>query len=341
MPAQPRRNRSAPPAVTLADVARAAGVSEITVSRVARGHGAIAPETRARVEAAIAQAGYVPNRLAGGLASAGSALVGVVLPSLANSVFPDVLRGLTAALDGGGLRAVVAVTDYDLDAERDAVAALLAWRPAALVVAGLEHREATTLMLKASGVVVVELMDVEGEPIDLAVGMSHTAAGAAAGRRLVERGRRRIGYVGHGRQDLRAAKRRAGLQAALAENGLSLAGVAQAEGPSSVVSGREATASLLRERPDLDAIVFSNDDMALGGVFHGMSEGLAVPERLALIGFNGLDLAAALPQPLTTVRTFRADIGRIAGEAILARRKGLEPPRIADLGFEIVAGGTA
>ena len=335
-----RRRARPPSAVTLADVARAAGVSEITVSRVVRAHGPIASETRAKVEAAIARVGYVPNRLAGGLASAGSDLVGVVLPSLSNSVFPDVLRGLTFALGAGGLRAVMAVTDYDLDAERDAVAALLAWRPAALVVAGLEHRPETFDMLKASGVTVIELMDIEGEPIGLAVGMSHTAAGAAAARRLVTRGRTRIGYVGHGAQDLRAAKRRAGLEAALAKIDLRLEGARVAPGPSSVAAGREALAALLAERPTLDAVVFSNDDMALGGAFHCMAAGVAVPERLALIGFNGLDLAAALPRPLTTVRTARERIGRIAGEHVLARRRGEEPPRLTDTGFERVAGGT-
>lgn len=334
-----RRLRSAGP-VTLADVARAAGVSEITVSRVVRARGPIAPETRARVEAAIARVGYVPNRLAGGLASAGSDLVGVVLPSLSNSVFPDVLRGLNAALGAGGLRTLVAVTDYDLDAEREAVTALLAWRPAALIVAGLEHRPETAALLKASGVTVVELMDVEGEPIDLAVGMSHTAAGAAAARRLVSRGRSRIGYVGHGAKDLRAAKRRAGLEAALAKVGLRLEGARRTDDSSSVASGRAALACLLAERPDLDAVVFSNDDMALGGVFHCMAEGVAVPDRLALIGFNGLDLAAALPRPLTTVRTAREDVGRIAGEHVLARRRGEEPPDVTDVGFELVAGAT-
>lgn len=335
----PRRLRSAS-AVTLADVARAAGVSEITVSRVVRAHGPIAQDTRAKVEAAIARVGYVPNRLAGGLASAGSDLVGVVLPSLSNSVFPDVLRGLNAALGTSGLRTLVAVTDYDLEAERAAVAALLAWRPSALVVAGLEHRPETADMLNASGVTVVEIMDIEGEPIDLAVGISHTAAGAAAARRLIARGRSRIGYVGHGAQDLRAMKRRAGLESALTKVGLRLDGVRLTTSASSVGSGRTALAELLGERPNLDAIVFSNDDMALGGVFHCMAEGVSVPERLALVGFNGLDLAAALPRPLTTVRTARAEIGRIAGEHILARRRGEEPPRLTDVGFELVAGAT-
>lgn len=335
----PRRLRAAS-AVTLADVARAAGVSEITVSRVVRAHGPIAAETRAKVEAAIARVGYVPNRLAGGLASAGSDLVGVVLPSLSNSVFPDVLRGLNEALGVAGLRTVAAVTDYDLDVEGEAVAALLAWRPAAIVLAGLEHRPATVAMLQGCGVTVVELMDVEGEPIDLVVGMSHTAAGAGVARRLLARGRSRIGYVGHAAKDLRALKRRAGLEGALAKVGLRLEGVRVTEEASSVASGRAALAQLMAERPSLDAVAFSNDDMALGGVFHAMAENVAVPERLAIIGFNGLDLAAALPRPLTTVRTARETIGRIAGEHVLARRRGEEPPRVTDVGFEIIAGAT-
>ncbi|GLK81009.1 LacI family DNA-binding transcriptional regulator [Methylopila turkensis] len=328
-------------AATLADVARAAGVSEITASRVVRGRGPISAATRAKVEAAIAAVGYVPNRLAGGLASAGSNLVGVVLPSLSNSVFPDVLSGLNGAIAGERLRTLVAVTDYDLDAERDAVAALLAWRPAALVLVGLEHRPETREMLAASGATIIELMDIEGDPVDLAVGLSHTAAGAAAARRLLARGRSRIGYVGHGAGDLRAAKRRAGLEAALKRDAnLTLAGAHVVDAPSSVGAGRAALAALLEVAPELDAVVFSNDDMALGGAFHCMAAGVDVPDRLALVGFNGLELANALPKPLTTVRTARGEIGRIAGEVLCARLRGETPPKVTDVGFDVVAGGT-
>ncbi len=148
--------------ITLADVAREARVGESTVSRVLRSHGSFSEKTRARVEEAVARLGYVPNRIAGTLASTGSRLIGIVIPSLTNIVFPDLLRGATAALDQEGFQSVIAVTDYDQDREEALVGSLLSWRPAGLIVTGLEHNPGTRRRLAASGVRVAELLDTDG-----------------------------------------------------------------------------------------------------------------------------------------------------------------------------------
>lgn len=328
--------------VTLSDVAREAGVGESTVSRVLRNQGSFSKRTQDRVAEAVARLGYVPNRLAGRLAGSGSTagakLVGIVIPSLTNIVFPDLLRGATAVLDRGGFQSVIGVSDYDPEREEALIGALLSWRPAGLIVTGLEHTPGALARLRASGIRIVEMIDTDGAGLDIVVGFSNRAVGCDSARHLLARGYRRIGYVGHDiAQDLRAAKRLAGFCEMLREAGCPLAEREIASGPSSAAAGREALARLIARRPDLDAVYFSNDDMALGGYFHCLADGIPVPGRLALFGFNALDIAAALPQPLTTIRTPRLEIGAAAAERLAADG----PAETVDLGYELIAGATA
>ena len=196
-------------------------------------------------------------------------------------------------------------------------------------------------MLANSGVRVAELMDIDSEAIDIAVGMSHRGAGYDSGRHLVACGYRRIGYVGHDwLSDSRARLRFDGLCLALAESGVPLVDLELFDGGSSMIAGRRTLETLLARSPDLDAVAFSNDDMAIGGVFHCLATGITLKEKLAIFGFNGLEVGATLPQPLSTVRSNRFDIGRIAVEKIL------ENPQeggavVIDTGYEIVVGATA
>lgn len=328
--------------VTLADVALLAQVSEVTVSRILRNHGPIAPDTRERVMAAVRETGYVPNRLAGGLASSGSKLVGVIVPSLTNIVFPEVLGGIRSALEGTGFQAVIAVSDYDLGTEQELIAALLAWKPEAMVIAGLDHTDMARAMLVGSGVRIAEVMEIDSQPIDLAVGLSHRQAGFDTGQYLLARGYRRFGYVGHDwLADHRAKLRHDGLVAALAQANVELLETCRFAGPSSIGAGRDSLAEILARRRDLDVVVFSNDDMTTGGVFHCLGAGIRPKQDLALFGFNGLDVGQALPTPLSTMRSNRFLIGKTAIEKLLAQRVRPDTHEIIDTGYEIMAGATA
>ena len=328
--------------ITLADVAKLAGVSEITVSRIMRDKGPIAAATRARVMEAVRAVGYVPNRVAGSLASAESNLIGVVIPSLSNIVFPEVLQGIHHALSRSAFQPVVAVTDYNIDTEETLVRSLLAWKPAAMIITGSDHTAATRLMLSDSGIRVAELMDIDPPPIDLAVGLSHRQAGYDTGRYLIEKGYRRFGYVGHDwTADKRARVRFDGLMAALADAGVSLQAKALANEASSTLAGQAMTRALLEAAPDVQVAVYSNDDMAVGGVFHCLGAGISVPEGLAIFGFNGLDIGRSLPQPLSTIRSNRFVIGKTAAEKILASPGRPAAPEVIDTGYEIFVGATA
>lgn len=315
-----------------------AGVGESTVSRVLRNHGSFSAETRERVMDAVERLGYVPNMIAGTLASAVSRLVGIIVPSFANIVFADVLRGADAALAACGHRSVVGISEYDLEREEALIASMLAWRPAAILLAGLEHTERARSLLAGAGGRVAEMLDLDGAGVDLVVGFATAETGRASARHLVGRGYRRIGYVGHDlARDTRAAKRLAGFEAALTESGLALADRELSEAPSSVESGRDGLERLLDRRPDLDAVYFSNDDMAVGGYFLCLSRGIAIPGRLALFGYNGLDIARLTPQPLATIRTPRVLVGETAARLALSGA----PARRVDVGFELIEGATA
>ena len=328
--------------VTVRDVARRAGVSDSTVSRIMRNQGLVAVATRERVMESVQALGYVPNRIAGSLASLESRLVGVVIPSLSNIVFPEVLQGINAALAGTDHQAVISVTEYDLDREEVAVRNLLAWQPAAMLIAGATHTAATRRMLVQSGIRIVEFMEIDTPPIDASVGLSHVAAGRASARHLIARGYRRFGYVGYGgTADIRARMRHDGLCAGLAEAGLTLEGAVVSDGQTSVGKGRAQTAELRALAPEIEVMVYSNDDMAVGGLFHCLGAGISVPGELALFGFNGLDIGRALPQPLSTIRSNRFAIGRQAVEVILAASTRPAQTSVIDTGFEVFAGATA
>ncbi|MGV8989338.1 MAG: LacI family DNA-binding transcriptional regulator [Cypionkella sp.] len=327
--------------ITVREVALQADVSESTVSRIMRNQGLVAEATRTKVMETVRALGYVPNRIAGSLASLDSHLVGVVVPSLSNIVFPEVLQGINAGLKATNYQSVISVSDYDMDREETLVRGILAWQPAAILITGFDHTVATRRMLDQSGVRVVEMMDIDSAPIDVAVGMSHRKAGYAAGQYLIAKGYRRFGYVGHDwTSDRRARLRYDGLSEALSAAGLSIVAHAIADGPSSVSTGREQTAQLCG-MAKVDVAVYSNDDMAVGGVFYCQGAGIRLPDQLAIFGFNGLEIGRELPQPLSTVRSNRFLIGQRAIESILETLERPDTKTTIDTGFEIYPGMTA
>ena len=228
--------------LTLRDVSEASGVSEMTVSRVLRNRADVSVSTREKVLAAAKQLGYVPNKIAGALASQRVNLVGVVIPSLSNMVFPEVLGGVSAALEDSGLQPVFGATDYKAEREENVIYEMLSWRPSGMIVAGLEHTEAARAMLANSGIPIVEIMDIDGEPVDSMVGISHRRAGREMAQTILAAGYKKIGFLGSKMpDDHRARKRLEGFTEALKEAGQDLAEVEHYAGGSSMAKGREMT----------------------------------------------------------------------------------------------------
>ena len=303
--------------LTLRDVSEASGVSEMTVSRVLRNRGEVSDKTRVRVLAAAKELGYVPNKIAGALASNRVNLVAVIIPSFKNMVFPEVLTGINEVLEGTGLQPVVGVTDYLPEKEEKVLYEMLSWRPSGVIIAGLEHSEASIAMLKSAGIPVVEIMDTDGKPVDAMVGISHRRAGREMARAIVKAGYRHIGFMGTKMPlDHRARKRFEGFTEALAKDGIEIDDREFYSGGSALAKGREMTKAMLDRSPDLDFLYYSNDMIGAGGLLYCLDNGIDVPGKLGLAGFNGVELLDGLPVRLATMDACRREIGRRAAEII-------------------------
>lgn len=308
---------------TLEEVAAAAGVSKMTASRALRGARDVSAASIEKVKRAAEQLGYVGNQLALSLSSRRTNLIGVVIPSMSNIVFPEVLGGISSGLEGSGLQPVFGVSDYDAEKERDIIRNMLSWQPSALIVTGLDQPDETKRLLRQTDIPVIQIMDLDGEPVDFVVGLSHTQAGRDMAEAILQSGRRKIGYIGSAvDRDKRALKRRAGFEAVLAEQGVTPMAAETSLDASSSRLGRDLTESLLQRQPDLDCLYYSNDDMAAGGLFACIKLGRKVPDDILIAGFNGLEIANALPVRIATSFSPRRAIGEKAAQLALAAMRG-------------------
>lgn len=331
------------PNLTLRDVSEASGVSEMTVSRVLRNRGEVSEKTREKVLKAAREMGYVPNKIAGALASNSVNLVGVIIPSLSNMVFPEVMMGISSVLDDTPLQPVVGVSGYEPEKEERVIFEMLSWRPTGLIVAGLEHTDAARTMMQNSGIPIVEIMDVDGTAIDACVGISHERAGRETAKEILKRGYRKIGFLGTKMPlDHRARKRFEGFKSVLSEAGLSLADEEYYSGGSALAKGREMTEAILTRSKELDFLYYSNDMIGAGGLLYCTEAGYDVPGDIGLAGFNGLELLDGMPKQLATMDSCRVEIGQKAAELIAdaLSKPSMSPDRRVELAPVFAPGQT-
>lgn len=299
----------------------------MTASRALRGAADVSEKNVEKVLRASEQIGYVTNHLATSLSSRTTNLIGVIVPSLSNVVFAEVLAGISDAIRDSGKQAVFGVSDYDGEIERGIIRDMLSWRPAAMIVTGFEQSLQAVKLLEGAGIPVAQIMDVDGDVIDINVGLSHIDAGRDMARALIDHGRSRFAYIGSAlEKDIRARKRMEGFREELHRGGLELVEVKTDPGFSSLALGRELTLQMLAEERNIDCIYYSNDDLAAGGLFAAMAAGLKVPDDLVVAGFNGLEFLEGLPVRLATTRSPRRQIGFEAARVLLeAMERPLSP----------------
>ncbi|WP_294764690.1 LacI family DNA-binding transcriptional regulator [uncultured Rhodoferax sp.] len=322
--------------VTLSDVAQLAGVSPITVSRALRGERAVAPELVAKVQAAADRLGYVPNPAARALASGQSSHVAVLIPMLSNALFVDLLEALQQTLRQAGYQTLIGITHYDPSEEETLLREQLLHRPAGLIVTGLERSDTTRHLIAQSGVPCVHLMTAQAPEGAYCVGFSQRDAGHDLTRHLLEQGHRRIAFAA-AQLDPRALQRLEGWRQALQAAGRYDATLEWLNPAGSSLSlGARMFEQIMGQQPAVDAIFFCNDDLAQGALLAALRLGIAVPQRVAIAGFNDLTGSDQMLPPLTTVRTPRAEIGQAAGQMLVALMQGetVATPRI-DLGYTL------
>jgi LacI family gluconate utilization system Gnt-I transcriptional repressor len=319
-------------------VARIAGVSPITVSRALNTPDQVSPETLARVQEAVSRTGYVPNRVAGGLASSRNRLVAAIVPTIASPMFLETVHALTDALAAEGYQVMLGESGYDGTREDALLDAIIGRRPDGVVLTGVMHSPEGRRRLAAAGVPVVETWDLTPTPIDMLAGFSHEKVGAATAEYLHARGARRLAMISA--DDHRAGLRWQGFSEAAARLGLGKVPVRPVH--TTIGDGRVALAALLERHPRPDAIYCSSDVLALGALIEARAKGIRVPGDLRLFGFGDLDFAAHADPALSTVRVDGTAIGRQAARFIIDRLDGRDPgPRVRDIGFAIVERASA
>lgn len=331
------RKRSKAGSIRLTEVAKLAGVSPITASRFFRNPEALSVSKRERVESAAKELGYVPNLAARALASQRTEVIGVLIPSLTNNVFNDVLRGIYDASEGGRYSIQFVNTRYSILQEEKLLRLFQAQKPSGLIVTGINQTEASIDIMKAMNCPIVQIMEIGPEPVDMMVGFSHYDAAFAAVSHLISQGRRRIGVIG-ARMDPRVQRRLEGYRDAMKHAGLAdPALILTTPTPTGMTLGGALLADLLTKVPDLDAVFCINDDLALGALFECQRRQIPVPEKLAIIGFNDMEFMASAFPSLSSVRTNRYEMGRDAVTMLIDAIEGRRPEKpVVDLGFELM-----
>jgi LacI family gluconate utilization system Gnt-I transcriptional repressor len=330
--------------LTLKDVARLAGVSPISASRALSTPDAVSDELLQKVKAAVQLTGYVPNMIAGGLASKNSKLVAAVVPTISGPVFQEMVQSLTETLAAAGYQVMLGQSGYENSREDALLDAIIGRRPAGVVLTGIMRSPDARKKLLNSGVPVVETWDLTPTPIDMLVGFSHDQIGADVAQYLHDRGRRRVAVISG--SDERSQRRSAAFCAAAVRLGMTRPGEevpnSTVGAPTTLGDGRRALLELRTHHPDIDAIFCSSDLLALGVITEAMVWQVQIPEQLAVVGFGDMNFARDLHPALTTVRIDGASIGTTAAQFILDRMAGKEVAQpVRDIGFQIIERASA
>jgi LacI family transcriptional regulator, gluconate utilization system Gnt-I transcriptional repressor len=331
------RKRARTGKIRLTEVAKLAGVSPITASRFFRTPEALSAGKRVRVESAANELGYVPNLAARALASQRTEVIGVLIPSLTNNVFSDVLRGIYDAFDGTRYSVQLANTRYSILQEERLLRLFLPQKPAGLIVTGINQTADSRAIMESVDCPIVQLMEIGPAPIDMMIGFSHFDAAKAAISHLLDQGYRQIGFLG-ARMDPRVQRRLEGYRAAMTAAGLFDARlIVTTAVPTSVTLGGTLFADLLAKAPDIEAVFCVNDDLALGALFECKRRHMSVPEQMAIVGFNDLEFMSSSVPSLSSVRTNRYDMGKNAAQMVIETLEGRRPEQpIVDLGYSII-----
>jgi LacI family gluconate utilization system Gnt-I transcriptional repressor len=305
--------------IKMSDVARAAGVSTMTVSRALNHHASIAPATRQRILKVVADLGYVPDRIAGGFSSQRSGFVSLLVPSLNNPHFAETAAGLQEVLAPRGLQLLIGLTHYRSDEAENMIATMLARRPEALLVTYDQHTPRARSLLEGAGVPIIELWELPPNPIHSVVGFSNRSAAAAMTRHLIEIGRKRIVFIGETDDTgTRGAARRQGFVDAMRAARLDAKRtIAVVRPPISMLDGRAAANEALKLWPDTDAIMCVSDPAAFGALTACIAASRRVPDDIAISGFGDFEVGRCAIPAISTIAVSGLEIGRRAAELVM------------------------
>ncbi|MES1202815.1 MAG: LacI family DNA-binding transcriptional regulator [Pseudomonadota bacterium] len=335
-----RRRKQARPRPTLTEVARIARVSPATVSRAINNPGVVAEETRKRICAAVAATGYVPNLLAGGLASSRSRLASIIVPALTHSSFNEMIESMTEQLIAARYQVMLSLSGYNEDRLEGILNSVLARRPEAVIITGDIHDPMLRARLMDSGATIIETRHLPREPMGYVVGFSHHEIGASAARLLHEAGRRTPLIISSG--TARSMDRQNGFIKTMSRLGVRNVATVTAELPASLTQGRACLAEFLDAGGKADCVFCTTDLQAHGVLIEAQRRGIKVPDDIAVVGFGNMDFSGGTEPALTSVHIDGGKIGRVAAQILLEGAEGREyEPRVTDIGFTIIRRASA
>lgn len=305
---------------TMADVAKATGVSPMTVSRAFKHDSSVSESTREAILKAAEDLGYVFDATASTLRSQKTNFVAVTIPSINNANFAETVGGLTEGLKARGLQILLGNTEYDIHEEERLIEQLLRRRPEAIVVTGGKHTDRSRRLLANAGIPVIETWDLPTTPLGHVVGFSNADAVRGMVDHFVAQGYTRIAFIGgDADRDTRGTDRRAGFIAAMQAHGLDTSRlIAAGAPPISMREGADAMAQLLATLPDTEAVICVSDLSAFGALSECQRRGIAVPTQIAIAGFGDYEIGAVCVPSLTTIDPHPRDIGAQTAALILA-----------------------
>ena len=322
------------------DVANKAGVSPMTVSRALSTPDRVSPEMRERVVQAVKEIGYLPNHLASSLSSNRSTTIGLIVPSIDNSIYTQTIKGLSDVIRRSGFQLMISECGYDPAKEEALIASLLTHRVSGLVLHNTEHTTQAATMIRQSGVPVVENGNLPGRTLDMAVSYSNRAAAYAMTMHLGRLGYRKIAFASlFSPNNDRSRDRIAGYLQALKDLGQEPDERLMIETSRGLAAGAEAVARIVQSVPEADALFCAGDVLAAGALFECQRRGWAVPRRIAIASFDDVDLLRHVAPSVTTLRLPRYDIGERSAQMLLSRiMDGADHLRgsVIDLKFEII-----
>jgi len=306
------------------DVARAAGVSRMTVSRALKKDSPVSKETRERILKVVRDMNYVPDQMAGSLSTKRSGFVGVLVPSLNNLHFAETVQALTEKLEDIGQQILLGHTDYSLEREERLVEDMLKRRPEAIVLSHDGHTDRTIELLSKAKIPVIELWERPDAPIGHAIGFSNSEAAAEMTRALIEKGYRNITFIGEADDDwTRGAARRKGFLTAMEQAGLPTDRVLKiGKPPLSIEDGAAAVGQLLEKFPDTDCVFCVSDAPAFGILSTLGKHGKTVPDDIGVVGFGNFEVSRFSTPTISTVsvdpRAIGYEAGKLIGDLLMA-----------------------
>jgi len=332
----PKRVRRGSGAITLRDVAMLAGVAPITASRALNTPSQVSEDVLRKVQEAVDRTGYVPNRMAGGLASSKSRLIAAVVPSTVFSVFNETIEALNGALFEAGYQLMLGQTGYSAEREELLLESVISRRPDGIFITGIMPPGKARTRLMASGIPIVETWDLTPTPIDMLIGFSHADIGQAVAKYLLGKGKKKFAIVTA--DDERASRRNKAFVDTVKAQNLEDVTFHNVGDLRTLKSGREALKNVMSKRPDVDAIFCSSDLLALGVLTEARAQNISVPKQISIMGFGDVPFVEDMIPALTTVKINGAEIGRLAAQCLVDRAQGKTVSQhIVDVGFSIVS----